>query len=139
MPEGLKPGDMVVALASAARTAAIVAGVVAGAIAMWIARHKPVLSSVALLGGAVTGWIVGTLVGKIIFPATDGNVVVAKAGPASLPMTLKGNLVATLLTGIVVSILIVLLTKTDFKVIAPASIGAAVLVGIIFALLASLV
>ena len=138
MAEELNPGDKVVALASAACTAAIVAGGVAGALSVWIARHKPLLSTVALLGGAVTGWIVGTLVGRIMFPATGGNVVIAKADPASLPITLKGNLAATLLTGLVVSILIVLLTKTDFKVIAPVSIGAAVLVGIVLALLTSL-
>ena len=54
-------------------------------------------------------------------------------------MTIKGNLVATLLTGFVVSILIVLFTKTDFSAIAPALIGASILLGIIFALLASLV
>ena len=125
-------------MASAVRTAAIVSGAVACAVAVWIARHKPALSLFALLAGAITGWIVGSVVGKMMFPAKDGYVFVAKAGLSSLPLTLKGNLVATFLTSITIAVLVALLTKTEFKVIAPASIGTAFLLGIISALMSSL-
>ena len=138
MPDRLNSGDRVIALAAAAQTAAIVAGAASGAIAMWIARHKVGFSTLGLLGGAVIGWIVGMLVGKIIFPATSGNVVITKVGAGSLSMTLRGNVVAALLTGLVVSLLIAFLTGTDFKTIKWASLGTSVVIGIILALLVSL-
>lgn len=138
MPVGLNSGDRVIALAAAAQTAAIMAGAVSGAVAMWIARHKAGFSTVAFFGGAVMGWIIGTLVGKIIFPATSGNVVITKVGVGSLPMTLRGNVVAALLSGLAVSVLIAFLTKTDFGSLKMATFGTSVAIGIILALLASL-
>lgn len=138
MVEGLNAGDKVVALAAAARTAAIAAGAVSGAIAMWIARHRLALSCLGFLAGAFLGWILGGLAAKLVFPGTAGHVVIAKTGPSALPMTITGNLTATLVTGLAVAVLVVLITKTEFRAVVPLSLGAAVVIGVTFALLASL-
>ena len=61
-----------------------------------------------------------------------------KVGVGSLPMTLRCNVAAAFLTGLVVSVLIAYLTKTDFGTLKMATRGTSVGIGIILALLASL-
>ena len=139
MPEGLNPGDKVIALAAAATTAAIVAGAATGAIGLWIAKHKIAASFVGLLGGAVIGCFIGMIVGKLIFPASSGNTMIAKWGPCSLPMTLKGDIIASVITAIMVCGLVSLVTKAEFSSIAGPCIGSSVALGVILALLASLI
>jgi hypothetical protein len=139
MPDGLNPGDKVVALAYAARSAALVGSAVASALAGWITTHKITIAGTALVAGAIVGWITGTIVGRFIFPASDGNVMIAKWGPSSLPLTLKGNIIATLVSALVVCLFAVLILKADIKTIAAPSIGASVVIGVVLALLASLI
>ena len=139
MREGLNPGDKVIVLAAAATTAAIVAGAATGAIAAWIAKHKVAVSAATLLGGVLVGGIIGSIIGKLLFPALDGNVMIAKWGPHSLPLTLKGNIIASLVTSAVVCGLMTLTVKVEFKAIATLCIGTSVILGVILALLASLV
>ncbi|MFC1453405.1 hypothetical protein ACFLSJ_08695, partial [Verrucomicrobiota bacterium] len=139
MPEGLNPGDKVIALAAAATTAAVIAGAVTAAIGVWIAKHRALLSAAGFVGGGVLGILVGVIVGKVLFPATGGNVMIAKWGPSSLPLTLKGNVIACLLVSLLVCGVIVLITKSDFKAIAGPCIGTSVVIGTILALLASLI
>lgn len=138
MPEELKPGEKVVALAAAAKTAGIVAGAVSGGMAMWIARHRPAMSGVAFIAGGMLGSVFGAFVGKLIFPASGGNVVVAKAGPSSLPMTIKGNLAAAVVSGLIAVGMVVLATKADFRAVALAPVAASAAVGFVLALLTSL-
>lgn len=139
MQEGLNPGDKVIALAAAATTAAIVAGAVTGAVAAWLTKHKALASIAGLIGGIAVGWCIGTLVGRLLFPASSGNTMIAKWGPASLPLTLKGNIVASLATSLVICGLTVIIGKTEFKAIASPCIGSSVVLGVIMALLASLI
>lgn len=139
MQEGLNSGDKVIALAAAATTAAIVAGAVTGVIAAWVAKHKALASIAGLVGGAAIGWCIGSLVGRLLFPASSGNMIIAKWGPGSLPFTLKGNIVASLATSLVVCGLMVIVGKTEFKAIAGPCLGSSVLLGLILALLASLI
>jgi len=139
MTEGLNPGDKVVALAVTATTAAIVAGAVTGAIAIWITKHKLTLSAAALLGGAILGWLLGMAIGKLLFPTSDGNVMIAKWGAQSLPLTLKGNIAASLVTSVAICGIIVLFTKVDFKAIATPCVGTSVILGVLLALLASII
>ena len=139
MQEGLSPGDKVIALAAAAKTAAIVAGAVTGAVAVWLMKHKAVASIAGLIGGAAIGWCIGTLAGRLLFPASSGNTMIAKWGPASLPLTLKGNIIASLATSLVICGLMVILGKAEFKNLAGPCIGSSVVIGVIFALLASLI
>ena len=139
MQEGLNPGDKVIALAAAATTAAIVAGAVTGAVAAWLTKHKAVASIAGLIGGAAIGWCIGSIVGRLLFPASSGNTMIAKWGPASLPLTLKGNIVASLTTSLAICGLMVIIGKADIKAIAAPCVGSSVVLGVILALLASLI
>jgi hypothetical protein len=138
MATGLKPGDTVIALASAAMTAAIVSGAVSGGIAGWILKHKTLVSISTLLVGAVVGWMIGAIVGKIMFPSSSGNIMVAKWGPGSLPLTLKGNIVAGVITALTICTLMALLAKVPFIKIALPSVGVSLILSIVLALMASL-
>ena len=138
MADGLTPGDKVIALAAAARAAALVGGAVAGALAGWITKHKVTISGTAFIAGAIIGWITGTIVGQLIFPATEG-VIIAKWGPSSLPLVLKGNIIASFVSALIVCLLAVLIIKANIKAIAGPSIGVSVVIGVILAILASLI
>jgi len=138
MPSPINPGERVVVLAYAARTAAIMSGMAAGLVSTWIVRHKPALLLFGLVGGAIIGWVVGMLIGGLLFPSSAGNMTVARVGPSSLPLTLKGNLVASLISGSAACIPIAILTKTDLRALVLPAIGVSILIGIVSALLASL-
>jgi hypothetical protein len=136
---GLTSGDKVIALASCATTAGLISGAVSGGIGGWIIKHKISVSALGVFTGALLGWVISGIVGKILFPSVDGNVMVAKWGPSSLPLTLKGNISVGLITAILISFLLAFITKNDFKQIAVPCVGASVVLAIIFSLLASLI
>jgi len=139
MDNELNSGDKVIALAAAAMSAAILGGAIAGVLAGWIATHKISIAVIALIAGAIIGGILGIVVGKLIFPTSDGNVMVAKWGPSSLPLTLKGNIIACVVTSLVICLLAVLILKADILAIAVPSIGVSVFIAIALAMLASLI
>ena len=111
--EGLNLGDKVIALASASITAGVIAGAVTGGIAGWIVKHKIVVSVSGFFGGAILGWFIGMMVGKVLFPAQNGNVIIVKWGVNSIPLTLMGNIIASLVTAIVICGLMTLIAKVD--------------------------
>jgi len=139
MPEGLNPGDKVVALAAAATTAAVVAGAISGVIAVWLTKHNALASFGGFIVGAFLGRIAGTLIGWVLFPASGGNVIVVKWGPSSLPLTLKGNIIASLFASALVCGLVVLVGKAQVSAIAGPCIGTSVIIGVILAFLVSLI
>ena len=67
------------------------------------------------------------------------KIMIAKWGPSSLPLTLKGNIIASFVSASVVCLLAVLIIKADIKAIAGPSIGVSVVIGMILAILASLI
>lgn len=138
MPEGLNPGDKVVALAAAATTAAVVSGMAAGAVAFWTARHTAPAALVGAVGGAGVGSIVGRLMARRMFPASEGRAVVARWGPGSLPLTLRGNLAAGLTTSLAVCALSALNTHAPYASLLPSCFIAAGACSALLALLASL-
>jgi hypothetical protein len=138
MPRGLNPGDKVVVLDGAARSAALISGAVTGAIAGWIGKRTLTYSGIAFIVGAFLGWAIGSMVGRFLFPARDGNVVVAKWGRGSLPLTLKGSIIASVTSAFAVCVLAVLIVGGDLKTVAAPSIGASIIIGVVFAILASL-
>jgi hypothetical protein len=139
MADGLTPGDRVIALAAAARSAALVGGAVASALAGWITKHKLTVLGVAFIAGALIGWIIGTMVGQLIFPAEKGKVMIAKRDPSSLPLILKGNIIASFISALVICLLAILIIKADIKAIAGPSISVSVIIGVVLAILASLI
>ncbi|MDO8804078.1 MAG: hypothetical protein Q7R35_06590 [Elusimicrobiota bacterium] len=136
--EGLNPGDKVVALAAAAVAAAVVSGMAAGGIAGWLVKHKAAASVAGVIGGGVLGVLAGILVGRIIFPAAGGEVMIAKWGPGSLPLTLKGNIAAGLVTSFALCALTAFFTGTDIKTFYVPCVSVAAALSVILALLASL-
>jgi hypothetical protein len=138
MPEGLNSGDSVIALAAAVRTAAFLAGIVTGGVSSWIVKHKLVITGAFVISGAITGWIVGTVVGKILFPAQAGHVMIVKTGPSSIPAIIKGDVIASLVTGMIICGLAMLFLKADIKDIALPSLCIPIVIGVVLALAASL-
>jgi hypothetical protein len=139
MPEALNPGDKVIDLAGAARTASLVSGVASGVISGWIMKHSLITAGGGIVLGAVLGWFLGSRLGKLLFPAPPGRVTIAKWGPSSLPLTLKGNIVSSLVTSVVICAMAALIPNTDIKTIAGISIIASILIGVILAILVSLI
>ncbi|MFC1512368.1 hypothetical protein ACFL5H_04155 [Candidatus Latescibacterota bacterium] len=139
MSQEPKIGDKVIALTAVARTAAIVSGAASGAIAGWLVRHSLLAIVGSLFLGAVLGWLIGKIIGNIVFPAQNGTVMIAKGGPGSIPLTLKGNFIASLATALTISVLTILATGIGLETIAGLCVGTSVALGIVLALLVSLI
>jgi hypothetical protein len=135
--EKLNPGDKVIALASAACTAAVLAGIVAGCVLGWITKHNLIITGAFVISGAIIGLAVGTVVGKVLFPAQAGQVMVMKTGRGSIHANLKGNVIASTATGIIICSLAILIFKAAM-IIALLSLGISVALGVAFALAGSL-
>jgi hypothetical protein len=135
---GFQPGDRVIELAAALRTASLFAGISAGAINGWLSKHNILISVMTALGGGVVGYILGMLIGHIIFPATSGNVVVVKVGISSLPNTLKGGIPSAIIVSVLVSVLGNLIMKNPIMAGMWPSLAAGILIGIVVPCLSSL-
>jgi hypothetical protein len=99
----LQPRNIVVALPDLARTAAIIGGSLSAGISLWVMRHRLLTSLGALLLGGLVGFVIGTGVGRLLYPAAEGNVLVVKAGQAALPVTLKAALAGAICSSIFVA------------------------------------
>ena len=135
---GLQSGDRVIELASAVRTASLFAGIFAGAITGWLSQPKIVMSTMTAIGGGLFGYIVGMLIGRIIFPATSGNAMVAKVGLSSLLLTLKGGLPGAIVASVLASLIVSLILKNPIMTAIWPSLAAGIIVGIVFPCLSSL-
>ncbi len=134
----LQPGDRIIALASCANGVALLVGAVASGITAWLAKHRLSVAALAVFGGAILGLIIGMVLSRILFPATQGNVVVVKVGTASLPQTFKAALGAAVPASILASILCALVLHAPImQGVWPAVVTGSI-IGICWALLASL-
>lgn len=138
MPEGLNPGDKVVALAATARAAAFLTGMITGGMSGWIVKHKFIITGAFVIGGAIIGWVTGIVVGKILFPSQAGHVRIMKTGLSSIPATIKGNIIACLVTWIIICSLAIFFLKADIKTVALPSLCISIVISVAFALAASL-
>jgi hypothetical protein len=134
----LRPGNKVVELAAVVRTASLLTGAIVAALVSWIAKHKLTISCLSFVSGAIVGYVIGLALGRILFPATDGNVVVAKAGIASLRLTLKGGIFGSLLASLVVAVANSFFVEIQITLVIGPALGIGAIVGIVFACLASL-
>jgi len=99
--EPFQPGDRVIDLTSLARTAGWVSGLITGGLVTWLASSQPALAVAFGLIGAVAGWIVGRVVGRVRYTA-EGRRMVAKRGPAAMHVTITTALSASLPAAILV-------------------------------------
>ena len=134
----LQPGDRVVELAALSRSAGGFSGLISIAIIVFFGLGSWTFTAAGALAGAVGGYIVGSVVGILLFPSPDGQVFIVKHGPESLASSLK----AALVSSFAVSVIAALVAWCGF----PNALGAgtwvagiaAVVVGAVFACLASL-
>jgi len=138
MVDKINSGEKVILLAATAQSAGLVGGAVAGTMAGWITKHNVAIAGTAFVIGAFIGWTVGKIIGRFIFPAPDKQVKIVKRRPSSLPLTLKGNIVASFVSALVVCLIAVVILNADIVTIAGPSIGTSVVIGVVLAMLASL-
>lgn len=134
----LQPGERVIELAASVRTASLVAGIASGAITGWVSQHNIAISAITALGGGVVGYIIGVCIGRIIFPATLGNVAVVKIGISSLPLTIKGGISGAIIASILVSVFACLIIGNPIMPGVWPSLTAGIIIGIVFPCLLSL-
>ncbi len=138
-PQGLNPGERVVELAALAISAAVATGAVASAWILWLIKKSWVISAGALIGGAVIGFLVGQLVGRVLY-RTGGNTTVVKVGSASLPSTVPAGLAGGVVAAIAVGVLALLIfsARSQASSVFGVAISCGVVLGILFACLGSL-
>ena len=122
----LQSGDMVVPLADLARTAAIVGGSLSAAIGVWVIRHRILGALGALAVGGIVGFVIGSGVGRLLYPAVEGNVEVVKAGQAALLATLKAAVAGGICSSMCVAAALTVLAAPDQRLVV---FGTCVLVG----------
>jgi hypothetical protein len=138
-PQGLNPGDRVVELAALANSAAVATGAVASAWILWLVKKSWLMSAGALMAGGVVGFLVGQLVGRVLYHP-GGNTVVVKVGSASLPSTVRAGLAGGIITASAIALLGILIfsAKSQASSVFGVAIGCGVVLGILFACLGSL-
>ena len=138
-PQGLNPGDRVVELAALATSAAVATGAVASAWVLWLIKKSWLISAGALIAGGVVGFLVGQLVGRVLYH-TGGNTTVVKVGSASLSSTIPAGLAGGVVTALAVSVLAVLIfgARSQAASLFGVAIRCGVVLGILFACLGSL-
>jgi hypothetical protein len=52
------------------------------------------------LGAAVAGFVVGGLVGRMVFPAPPGQAVITRVGPAALGVAIRASVAGGLLSAV---------------------------------------
>lgn len=124
----LSPGDRVVDLAYLLRSSAVFTGTVAAAISLWVLKHMAFWTLAAGLLGGTGGFLVGTLLGRVFFPASTGQIVVVKLGPGALVSAFKAGLIGGITSGILAGLVPALLLADGFKI--PQLVGVGVGVGI---------
>ena len=128
----LRPGEMVVPLAGLVRMASILSGAVSGAIAEWLVRHWIVGSLGGLVLGGIAGAVVGSGVGRLLYPTAEGKVRVVKAGRAGLPATLKAAMAGAISSSLCVAAALSVRASPDQR---PAVWLAGALVGVVIGII----
>jgi hypothetical protein len=138
-PSNLNPGDRVVELAALVISAAVTTGAIASAWILWLIKKSPLASAGALIAGAVVGFLVGQLMGRVLYH-TAGNTVVVKVGSASLSSTIPAGLVGGVVTALAIGLLAVLIfnARSEASYLFGVAIACGVVLGIVFACLGSL-
>jgi hypothetical protein len=132
----LTPGTKVVALVSTSSAAAILAVIVALIVVGWRMRIGGLLSWLALLLAAGVGVALTRGAAGLLFTAGRGEVRVVAAGPAALPATLAGAIVAGVLVSGTVLLAVWWLPSATWSassaaLVAVAAIGSALLVAVV--------
>lgn len=139
MPDqGLQSGDRVVEIAAVARTTAIVSGAVASAATTWLVRGSWRSSLVALVLGTFIGFLVSLFPSRLY--SSSGRTAVVRVGSSSLSATVPAGLLGGLSAALVVGIAVLWCFSAwgQLVLLLGTSLGCGLVIGIILAVLASL-
>lgn len=133
----LSPGDRVVDLAFLLRSSAVFTGTVAAAISLWVLKHMAFWTLAAGLLGGIGGFLVGTLLGLVFFPASTGKIVVVKLGPGASVLAFKAGLIGGITSGILAGLVPALLLAGSSRItqLVGVGVGVGIAVGTTFAYL----
>ncbi len=139
-PQGLTPGERVVNLSGLAISAAVVTSGVSSAWIVWVFRNNWLTSVGAAIAGAIAGFITARVVAEFVYHTPDGRITVVKAGGTSLSATIRAGLAGSMPASVVVAILGLVLfgASNHVAVLIGVPLGCSVLIGVVFACLASL-
>ena len=112
MPDqNLVSGDLVVDLAGLLRSSAVVAGAIVCVVSLWILKQRAIWKVAAIFLGGFGGFFLGSLVGPLVFPASDDFVFVVKLGPGASWTALKASLIGGVSAGILAGLVPALITS----------------------------
>lgn len=132
-------GDRVVDLAASLRFAALATGAIACAVSLWVVTKDILWALGALVLGGIGSFCIGLILGRVIFRAPSGQVVVVKLGPGALAATLKANLIGACVSGLIAAVVPALLfaESADLTQLVGLGIGVGIVVGAVSGYLAS--
>lgn len=136
--QGLQPGDTVVALAGVVQSVAALTGGVVGAVTTRLAKRSWMACGIAFIVGGVAGFALGFLLGRIFYRTAEGMVTVVRAGPASLPVTIRAGLVGSLPSAILVASAAVIIISAPAQSSLVTSLLIGLVLGVAFACCGSL-
>lgn len=134
----LKPGDTVVVLAYVSRTAGAAAAGIAAPLCVFLAGSGFVVALCAFLGGCVVGYVVGLFMGRAMFPASKGNLLVVKVGRSAIPWTLKAAILPAVVASLLGATGTLLMIGGDPLIVFFAAPAAGIVSAIVYGLLAAL-
>jgi hypothetical protein len=98
--DGFQPGNRVLDLRSVARSGGMFAGLVAAPVAAGLSGWWWGWCLLAAVAAAVGGFVTAGVVGRLLFPAPPGQVMVARVGPAALGLALRASVAGGLLVSV---------------------------------------
>ena len=139
-PQGLNPGDRIVELAGLVQSAAIITGAVTAAWLMWRIKRSWAASSAAFVAGAVLGYGMAQVVGRVLYRGADGQTTVVKAGIGALGSAIPAGLAGGLSAAVLVALLALVIfgSMDQATSLFLVSLGCGAVMGVIVACLASL-
>jgi hypothetical protein len=106
---------------------------------MWITSQSIVYATLAFVGGLIAGNLISGTIGRCLFPAPKGHVVVVKKGRQSLPATFRAALPAALATAMICAMVIgVPIQPASVVTLGGIAMVVGTTIGVVLALLSSL-
>jgi hypothetical protein len=137
MQQALQPGDRVVDLAGLTQSAGLFGGAIVAAVSAWLAKRSVAWLVSALFIGAVFGFFIGNLVGRVYRSAGDQRSVIS-VGAQALPSAIPAGLLGAIISALVMSSISVFVLKAPPQATFITAAICGVVVGVLFACLASL-
>ncbi|MBA2647316.1 MAG: hypothetical protein H0U81_11020 [Pyrinomonadaceae bacterium] len=97
----LRPGDKIVELGAMLRSVTTATGAISSALLLLLSKQGAAICIAGFFLGAITGFVIGLLLSRVLYIYGERNVTIVKATPAGFPVillaALKGAACQTLL------------------------------------------